>query len=74
MNGVGRMICSLGNHLGVPRGLYICPWGAFGRALPCLPRDPPWERSKLDFHKISQIFMICSPSLPVSYLPRMDSK
>jgi hypothetical protein len=32
---------SMGNHLGVPRGLYLCPWGAFGRAPPCLARDPP---------------------------------
>jgi hypothetical protein len=21
------MICSMGNHLGVPRGFYLCPWG-----------------------------------------------
>jgi hypothetical protein len=67
---------SMGNHLGVPRGLYLCPWGALGRAPPCLARDPPWEKSKLGFHKISliQIFLIRSPSFLVSYLPRPDSK
>jgi hypothetical protein len=35
--------------LGAPRGLYLCPWGALGRAPPCLARDPPSERSKLGF-------------------------
>jgi hypothetical protein len=67
---------SMGNHLGAPRGLYLCPWGALGRAPPCLARDPPWERSKFGFHKISlvQIFLIRSPSLPAPYLPRPDSK
>jgi hypothetical protein len=67
---------STGNHLGAPRGLYLCPWGALGRAPPCLARDPPWERSKLGFHKISlvQIFVIHSPSLSAPYLPRPDSK
>jgi hypothetical protein len=54
------MICSMGNHLGAPTGLYLCPWGAFGRAPPCLARDTPWERSKLGFRKISQIFLIRS--------------
>jgi hypothetical protein len=50
--------------------------GALGRAPPCLARDPPWERSKLGFHKISlvKIFLIRNPSLPVPYLPRPDSK
>jgi hypothetical protein len=71
---VDRMICSMGNHLGAPRRLYLCPWGAFGRAPPCQARDPPWERSKLGFHKISQIFLIRSPSLPAPYLPRPHSK
>jgi hypothetical protein len=67
---------SIGNHLGAPRGLYLWPWGALGRAPPCLARDPPWERSRLGFHKISlvQIFLIRSPSLPAPYLPRPDSK
>jgi hypothetical protein len=53
---------SMGNHLGAPRGLYLCPWGSLGRAPPCLARDPPWEKSKLGFHKISQIFLIRGPS------------
>jgi hypothetical protein len=67
---------SMGNHLGVPRGVYLCPWGALGRAPPSLARDSPWERSKLGFHKISlvQIFLIRSPSLLVPYLPRPDFK
>jgi hypothetical protein len=66
----------MGNHLGAPRGLYLCPWGALGRPPPCLARDPPWERSKLSFHKINlvQIFLIRSPSLPAPYLPRPDFK
>jgi hypothetical protein len=67
---------SMGNHLGTPSGLYLCSWGALGRAPPCLARDPPWERRKIGFHKISlvQIFLIRSPSLPAPYLPRPDSK
>jgi hypothetical protein len=67
---------SMGNNLGVTRGLYLCPWGALGCAPPCLPRDIPCERSKLGFHKISlvQIFLIRSPSLPAPYLPCPDSK
>jgi hypothetical protein len=67
---------SMGYHLGAPRGLYLCPWGALGRAPPYLARDPPWERSKLGFHKISlvQIFLIRRPSLPAPYLLRPDSK
>jgi hypothetical protein len=75
-----RQLCdewmSMGTRLGALRGLYLCPWGALGRAPPCLARDPPWERSKLGFHKISlvQIFLIRSPSLPEPYLPRLDSK
>jgi hypothetical protein len=66
------MVTILG-HLG---GLYLCPWGASGRAPPCLARDPPWERSKLGFHKISlvQIFLIRIPTLSAPYLPRLDSK
>jgi hypothetical protein len=67
---------SMGNHLGAPRGLYLCSWGVLVSAPPCLARDPPCERSKLGFQKISlfQIFLIRSPSLPASYLPRPDSK
>jgi hypothetical protein len=67
---------SMGYHLGMPMGLYLCPWGDLGRASPCLARDPPWEISKLGFHKISlvQIFLIRSLSLPAPYLPRMESK
>jgi hypothetical protein len=66
---------SMGNHLGAPRGLYLCSWGALGRAPPCLARDSPWERSKLGFHKISliQIFLIHNPSLSAPYLPRPNS-
>jgi hypothetical protein len=66
---------SMGNHLGAPRGLYLCLSGALGHALTCLAWDP-WERSKLGFHKISlvQIFLIRSPSFPAPYLPRPDSK
>jgi hypothetical protein len=58
------------------QGVYLCPWGALGRATPCLARDLPWERRGLGFHKISlvQIFLIRSPSLPAPYLPRLDSK
>jgi hypothetical protein len=54
-----------------PKGVYLCPWGALGRAPPCLSRDLPWERRELGFHKISlvQIFLIRSPSLPAPYLP-----
>jgi hypothetical protein len=67
---------SMGNHLGAPRGLYLCPWGALGHAPPCLAWDTPWERSKFGFHKISlvQIFLIRNPSLPAPYLPRLDYK
>jgi hypothetical protein len=62
--------------LGVFRGLYLYPWGVLGRAPPYLARDLTWERSELGFHKLSlvQIFLIRSPSLPASYLPRPDSK
>jgi hypothetical protein len=67
---------SMGNHLGAPRQLYLCPWGALGSAPPCLAWDPPWERSKLGLHKISivQIFLIRSSFLPAPYLPCLDSK
>jgi hypothetical protein len=67
---------SIGNHLGAPRGLYLCPWGALGRDPHFFARDPPWARSKLGLHKISlvQIFLIRSPSSPAPYLPRPDSK
>jgi hypothetical protein len=27
-------------------GLYLCPWGALGRAPPCLARDLAWELIK----------------------------
>jgi hypothetical protein len=66
----------MGNHIGTPRGLYLCPWGALGCTPPCLAWDPLWERSKLGLHKISlvQIFLIRSPSLLAPYLPRPDSK
>jgi hypothetical protein len=37
------------------KGVYLCPWGAFGRAPPCLARDLPWERRELGFHKISLV-------------------
>jgi hypothetical protein len=59
-----------------PKGLYLCPWGAFGRDPPCLARDLPWEKRELGFHKISllQIFLIRSPSFPAPYLPRLDSR
>jgi hypothetical protein len=60
----------------VPKGLYLCPWGALGRAPPCLARDLPWEKRELGFHKIClvQIFLIRSPSLSAPYMPRTDSK
>jgi hypothetical protein len=38
---------SMGHPLGAPTGLYLCPWGALGRAPPCLARDPPWREAKL---------------------------
>jgi hypothetical protein len=40
--------------------------GSLGHAPSCLPRDLPWERRELGFHKISlvQIFLIRSSSLP----------
>jgi hypothetical protein len=58
------------------QGVYLCPWGALGRAPPCLARDLPWERRELGFHKISlvQIFLIRNSSLPAPYLTHLDSK
>jgi hypothetical protein len=41
--------------LWAPKGVYLCPWGALGRAPPCLARDLPWERRELGFHKISLV-------------------
>jgi hypothetical protein len=52
--GVGRMICSMSNHIGAPRGLYLCPRGAFGRAPPCLARDPPWKKANLVSIKLAR--------------------
>jgi hypothetical protein len=46
--------------------------GALGRAPPCLAWDPPWERSKLGFHKISlvQIFPDSQPFLVGAISPK----
>jgi hypothetical protein len=68
---------SMGPPLGAPRGLCLYTWRDLGRAPPFLARNLPWERNKLDFHKLSliQIFLIRrSPSLPATYLACSDSK
>jgi hypothetical protein len=46
-----------GYPLGAPRGLYLQPWGALGRAAPCLARGLPWGESNLvSINSASSIF------------------